>query len=61
MSPAAPATDSPQAVGDDELMARHGITCVLVPQYHYKSWRYARLGDAVAQARRELAAASAPA
>jgi len=39
---------------DAEFMARYGVNCVSVPPYHDKSWRYARLGDAVAQAKRDL-------
>jgi hypothetical protein len=40
-------------------MAEHGITCIPVDQFHYKTWRYAKLSDAVAQARRDAAAAKA--
>ena len=42
---------------DAELMARHGISCTMVPQYQYKTWRYSKLSDAIAQARRTEAAA----
>lgn len=37
----------------DELMARYGITRVPADQFHYKSWRYSNLSDAVAQAERD--------
>ena len=37
-----------------EIMARFGITRVPAHQFHYKSWRYSNLGDAVAQARRDI-------
>lgn len=49
MSVAAPQTDAEAA----ELMARHGITRVPADQYHYKTFRYSNLGDAVAQAMRD--------
>ncbi len=49
MSISAPQTEAEAA----ELMARHGITRIPADQYHYKSWRYSNLGDAVAQARRD--------
>jgi hypothetical protein len=48
-------TNTPQANSDLELMTRHGITCVSVPRYHYKTWNYAKLSDAVAQALRDEA------
>jgi hypothetical protein len=48
MNAAAPTTDS-----DAAIMSHYGITCVSVPQYHYKSWHYAKLSDAVAQAKRD--------
>ena len=53
MTAAASSIDS-----DAEIMARYGISCVSVPQYHYKSWHYARLSDAVAQAKRDQAASN---
>ncbi|WP_380872397.1 hypothetical protein ACFB49_33390 [Sphingomonas sp. DBB INV C78] len=37
-----------------ELMTNLGITRVPADQYHYKAWRYSNLGDAVAQAKRDL-------
>ena len=37
-----------------ELMANLGITRVPADQYRYKAWRYSNLGDAVAQAKRDL-------
>lgn len=41
---------------DEQLMARYGITCESVPRYHYKTWHYAKLSDAIAQARRDAVA-----
>ncbi len=35
------------------LMARHGISAVPAHQFHYKDYRYSRLEDALAQARRD--------
>lgn len=35
-------------------MAKYGITHVLVDRFHYKSYRYATLGDAIAQAKRDM-------
>lgn len=34
-------------------MARYGITRVPADQYRYKDYRYSKLGDAIAQARRD--------
>jgi hypothetical protein len=45
--------DDPES--DADLMSRYDIVCVSVPLYQYKSWRYARLAGAVAQAKREHA------
>jgi hypothetical protein len=36
-----------------EMTAR-GISCVPVDYFHYKSFRYTRLEDAIAQANRDL-------
>lgn len=36
------------------LMVRYGITRVPVDQYHYRIYRYSHLGDAIAQAERDL-------
>lgn len=44
-----------QSNADAALMERHGITCVMVPRYHYKTWHYAKLSDAIAQAGRDAA------
>ena len=44
---------SSEEAGEIELMARHGITRRSVHQYRYKFWRYARLADAIAQAKRD--------
>jgi hypothetical protein len=38
-------------------MARYGITRVPADMFHYGEYRYARLSDAVAQARRDADAA----
>lgn len=40
-------------------MALHGITRVPVDVFHYREYRYARLSDAVDQARRDANAAAA--
>lgn len=42
-------------------MARYGITRVPADMFHYRDYRYAKLGDAVAQAKRDANAASAEA
>jgi len=36
-----------------ETMARHGITEVSVPYFHYGEFRYTNLKDALAQAERD--------
>ena len=36
-----------------ELMARYGITRVPADQFHYKDYRYSRLSDAIAHAKRD--------
>lgn len=36
-----------------EQMALYGIIRVPADQYHYKDYRYAKLSDAIAQARRD--------
>jgi hypothetical protein len=51
--------DTTRTDAEAEVMARYGITCVTVPHYHYKTWRYAKLSDAIAQAKRDEAAAGA--
>ncbi|MBD3760124.1 hypothetical protein [Rhizorhabdus sp.] len=43
-------------LNDDEaatLMARYAITAVPAHQFHYGHYRYSRLEDAIAQARRD--------
>jgi hypothetical protein len=40
-------------------MARYGITRVPADMYYYRDYRYAKLGDAVAQAKRDANAAPA--
>lgn len=37
----------------DELMARYGIRCIPINQYHYRKYRYSQLADAIEQARRD--------
>jgi hypothetical protein len=49
-------TDPSQESADTnefELMARCGITRVPSEQFHYKSYRYTNLTDALAQAKRD--------
>lgn len=36
-----------------EMMARYGITRVPADHYRYKEYRYSRLSDAIAQAKRD--------
>lgn len=49
-------TTSPPVDGEAaELMAQHGITRVPADQFHYKEYRYSKLGDAIAQAKRDRA------
>ena len=38
-----------------EEMARYGITRVPIDYFHYKSYRYTNLNDAIAQAKRDHA------
>jgi len=38
---------------EDALMERFGITRVPADRFHYKSYRYSSLSDAVAQAKRD--------
>ena len=42
-------------VGDnaDEEMAKYGITRVSIDYFHFKEYRYTRLDDAIAQAKRQ--------
>lgn len=44
---------------ETELMARFGVTKVPAYHYRYRDWRYSSLGDALAQARRDVAASAA--
>lgn len=46
-------SSEPGKVSEAELMARYGITRVPADQCHYKEYRYSRLSDAIAQAKRE--------
>lgn len=43
-----------------DLMTRYGIARVPTAEFHYKIYRYARLGDALAPARRDAAGLDAP-
>lgn len=45
-------------LSDEEVMAKYQITCVPTDRFHYKSFRYSRLSDALAQAKRDQSAAS---
>lgn len=38
---------------DEELMLKYGIKCVPTNRFHYKSFRYSRLDDALRQAMKE--------
>jgi hypothetical protein len=40
-------------VSEAELMAQYGIARVPADHYHYKDYRYSRLSDAIAQAKRD--------
>lgn len=43
-------------INDDDaaaLMARYGISQAPAHQFHYRHYRYSRLEDAIAQARRD--------
>lgn len=37
-----------------ELMSRYGITRVTANYYHYKTYRYSNIDDAIAQARLDV-------
>lgn len=43
-----------------ELMESLGIRQVPTVSYHYREWRYSRLDDALAQARRDAGADGLP-
>ena len=49
---------APAADPEIEVMARNGITRVPAHQYHIDGYRYAKLGDALAQAARGRKAAT---
>lgn len=38
---------------DEELMLKYGIKCIPTDRFHYKSFRYSRLDDALRQAMRD--------
>lgn len=50
----------PDEATDVELMARYGIVRVPTAEFHYKTYRYARLGDALSQAMRDAVRLNAP-
>lgn len=43
----------PDDTAEAELMARYGITRAPADQFHYRDYRYSRLSDAIAQAKRD--------
>lgn len=61
MSPRGEAGESRITAQEDARgeMARYGITRVPADMFHYRDYRYAKLSDAVAQAKRDANAASA--
>jgi len=38
---------------DEEMMLKYGIKCVPTDRFHYKSFRYSRLDDALRQAMKD--------
>ncbi|MGD2133053.1 MAG: hypothetical protein PVI23_09680 [Maricaulaceae bacterium] len=40
----------------EALMAKYGVTRTMAYQYHFKTYRYSNLEDAIAQAKRAAAA-----
>jgi hypothetical protein len=44
---------SEHELSDEEIMAVYNITSVPTDRFHYKSFRYSRLSDAIAQAKRD--------
>ena len=44
----------PDNTDEKVVVARYDITKVPAHQYHYKTFRYSKLSDALAQAQREL-------
>ncbi|HPF47282.1 MAG: hypothetical protein KDF58_05470 [Alphaproteobacteria bacterium] len=36
-----------------EVMTKYNISCEMIPVYHYKTYKYSNLDDAVSQAKRE--------
>lgn len=45
---------APAEADEEAMMAQYGITRVPAHQYHYKTFRYSKLSDAIAQAKRQL-------
>lgn len=46
-------SSEPDEVASAEQMALYGISRVPADQYHYKAFRYSKLSDAIAQAKRD--------
>lgn len=42
-------------LSDEEIMAKYKISCVPTDRFHYKSFRFSRLADALAHAKRDEA------
>lgn len=40
-------------LSEHELMVKYGISCVPTDRFHYRSFRYSRLSDALVQAKRD--------
>jgi hypothetical protein len=49
------ASKSEYDLSDEEVMLKYGITCVPTARFHYKSFRFSRLSDALAHAERDHA------
>jgi hypothetical protein len=56
MTPTPPVTPARAGEMDPAALARLGITRVTTEQFHIGAYRYARLADAIAQAKRVPAA-----
>jgi hypothetical protein len=46
-------TIAEEDLSDDQIMDKYGIKCVPTDRFHYRSFRYSRLSDALAQAKRD--------
>ena len=49
-------TISEHDLSDEEIMAKYQISCVPTDRFHYKSFRFSRLSDALEHAKRDQAA-----